>query len=82
LTGQLYFDPNSNQYSVFTGDVNNNTTNIICDTSLTFLKPFLDSVKKNKADVIISGYQLNYCESDPTSPIGISVNIDITKITY
>lgn len=81
--GTLYYDSSLKQYDISAaGPGIDGTISVICDTSLSGLKPFLDSARIQSLRVTISGQIMKDCLSDTIIYIGDRNNINITQISY
>jgi hypothetical protein len=83
ISGTLEYDPYLKQYSILAGGTNvDGRGNIICDTTVPGLQPFLDSARIFSAAVTFSAQIKIFCYSDTNIYIGERRNINITKISY
>ncbi len=83
LIGDLEYNFYTKQYSINGGGNSiDGRVNIICDTSIPGLQPFLDSARIFNPTVTVSGQVREYCTPDTISFMGEVRNISITKISY
>ncbi len=83
LIGNLEYNTYKKQYSILGGGNSiDGRVNIICDTSIPGLQPFLDSARIFSPTVIVSGQVRTFCLSDTISFMGEVRNISLTQISY
>jgi len=83
LIGNLAYNTYTKQYSILGGGNSiEGRVNIICDTSIPGLQPFLDSARIFSPTVTVSGQVRTYCSSDTISYMGEVRNVSLTQISY